>query len=347
MIRIVHYINQFFGQIGGEDKAGVSPTVVQGPVGPGLLIERLAEGKAKVVATLICGDNYFTENQEAVLTELLETIRQHNPDMVIAGPAFNAGRYGLACGALCRKVKEDLGLVAVTGMYPENPGVELYKRQIYIIETGNNAAGMAKAMPKVLDLGLKLFQGMPIGRPSEEGYIPQGKKVHILAEKRASERVIELLLKKIRGEEFQTEIPLPILDAVPPATPVPDLSKALIALVTEGGLIPRANPDRIESIKATRYGKYSVEELARLGASNFESIHRGFDNTFVNEDPNRLLPVDVLLEMEQEGLFGTLLPVYFVTTGLAMPMANAKKIGAAIAAELKALNVSGVILTGT
>ena len=38
MKRIVMYINQFFGGIGGEDKAGYEPSVEEGPVGPGNVI---------------------------------------------------------------------------------------------------------------------------------------------------------------------------------------------------------------------------------------------------------------------------------------------------------------------
>ena len=35
MISVVHYINQFFGQIGGEEKADIKPEIREGFVGPG------------------------------------------------------------------------------------------------------------------------------------------------------------------------------------------------------------------------------------------------------------------------------------------------------------------------
>ena len=35
MIRVVHYINQFFGQIGGEEMANIAPEIREGIVGPG------------------------------------------------------------------------------------------------------------------------------------------------------------------------------------------------------------------------------------------------------------------------------------------------------------------------
>ena len=36
--KIVHYLNQFFGGIGGEDKAGVQPEVREEKIGPGIAI---------------------------------------------------------------------------------------------------------------------------------------------------------------------------------------------------------------------------------------------------------------------------------------------------------------------
>ena len=51
-MRVVHYLNQFFGGLGGEDKAGAPLEVREGAVGPGLLLEQLLGGDAKVVMTL-------------------------------------------------------------------------------------------------------------------------------------------------------------------------------------------------------------------------------------------------------------------------------------------------------
>jgi glycine reductase len=347
VVRIVYFLNQFFGQIGGEEKAGIPPRIIQGPVGPGRLITKLMEGKGEVVATLICGDNYFSEKTEEALKELLKWTADLKPDLLIAGPAFNAGRYGIACGEICKRIGDKLRVPAVTGMYPENPAVGLYKKHVYIIETTQNASGMDKAISKMISLGLKLARGEPVGRALEEGCIPRGIKRNILSSKLASQRAIELLIKKIKGEPFRTEIPFPVVDAVPPALPIRDLREAKIALVTEGGLVSKGNPYQLESARATRYIKILIGDLKRLCPEDFESIHRGFDTQFVNEDPNRLVPLDVLREMKEEGLFKEIFPVLFVTTGVATPLANGKKIGEGIADELKRGEVSGAIVTAT
>ena len=347
-VRVIHYINQFFGQLGGEEKADLAPLLKQESIGPGRLLETLLGERGKVIATIICGDNYFSGNIEKAKREILNLISPHRPDLILAGPAFNAGRYGIACAEVCKVVKEELGIEAVTGMFRENPGVELCRREVYVIETGPSTRDMGEAIYKIVQLGLKLVSAQEIGRPQEECYFPRGVKKNRMSEDLGSERAICALLAKIRGEPFHTEIkPSSSFDQVQPAEPIADLSCSTIALVTEGGLFPAGNPDRIESVRATRYGRYSLQGLKRLEAGKFKSIHLGFDTTFINEDPNRIVPVDVAREMEQEGLMGKLHPYFLSTTGVATFIENATKIGKGMAEELKESGVSGVILTST
>lgn len=347
MIRIVHYLNQFFGQIGGEEKAGVSPSLTQGPVGPGILLNDLLKGEGEVVATIICGDNYFSENREEAVKVLLNLITLHKPDALIAGPAFHAGRYGLACGEICKQAKAELGIPSITGMYLENPGADLFRRDVYMIATSNNAAGMRKAMPLMVRLLLKIIRGDPVGNPSVEGYIPRGIKKNVLSEKLASQRAIEMLIRKIKSQDFQTEIDFPELDLVPPAAPIKNLGEARIALVTEGGLVPKGNPDGLQAARSTRYAKYAIADMVSISPEDFESIHRGFDMTAINENPNRLVPLDALRLIEQDAMIKEIYPEYFVTTGVATTMENGKRIGKGIAKELKDVGISGAIVIAT
>ena len=65
--------------------------------------------------------------------------------MVVAGPAFNAGRYGMACGAICQAL-EPLGIPAVTAMYKENPGLDQYRKTVLIVESSDTVSGMEDAV---------------------------------------------------------------------------------------------------------------------------------------------------------------------------------------------------------
>ena len=256
-LRVVHYVNQFFGGIGGEDKANVGPKIIDGPTGPGRAIQAALGERGQVVATVICGDNYFAENLEKACAEMIEMMRPLNPDVLIAGPAFEAGRYGVACGAICTAAKEKLGIPVVTGMYEENPGVDLYHKEVLIVRTGNSVRTMTESVGRMVALALKLAAGEPAGKPSEDGYVPRGIIVNETSENTGAERVVAMLLAKVQGSPFVSEVSQPKYEPVAPAPPIKDISRAVIALVTDGGLVPKGNPDRIESASATHFGKYS------------------------------------------------------------------------------------------
>jgi len=145
-----------------------------GSVGPGLLFQEMLGQEAEIAGTVICGDNYFNEHTEDAKETVLGMIEGYGPDLVLAGPAFNAGRYGIACGAICEAVAHRLGIPAITGMFHENAGVELYRKSVYIIETKASSAGMRDAAGRMAVLAVKLARGEPIGSPEEDGYLPRG-----------------------------------------------------------------------------------------------------------------------------------------------------------------------------
>jgi betaine reductase len=347
MIKVVHYLNQFFGGIGGEEKADLSPRVTKGAIGPGRAIQNALGKQGEVVATVICGDNYFAEDIEGASEEVWKLISPYQPDVVIAGPAFNAGRYGIACGAVCKTVQNQLHLPAVTGMYQENPGVDLYRGDVYIIQTTNSARGMGEAVTKMVQIARKLVAQEKIGRPSEEGYFAQGLLVNEISEKIGAERVIDMLLSKLRGEPFESEVPRPMYDRVKPAPPIKEMGLARIAIVTDGGLVPSGNPDKIEIRTATRFGRYNIKNVDTLNPAEYEVSHEGYDSVLIRQDPNRLVPVDVLRDLEKERRIGKLHDKFYSTTGVANIVEVMRRLGETIAKELKAEGVSGVLLTST
>ena len=150
-----------------------------------------------------------------------------------------------------------------------------------------------------------------------------------------------------KAEEVGTELPMPVFDEVAPAAPLADPAKARIALVTEGGLVPKGNPDGLESSRASKYLRLSLEGLQTLAPESFQTVHGGYNNAFVNAAPCRLLPLDVCRELVAEGVIGELADYCFTTTGNGTSYNNSKEFGKAIAAALKADNVQGVILTST
>ena len=344
--RVIHYINQFFAQIGGEEMAHVAPELRDGAVGPGAALLANWKGEAEIVKTVVCGDSYFAEHEKDAKEQILGWIRAEKPDMFIAGPAFNAGRYGYACATIALAVKEELGIPVLTGMYEENPGADL-KDRILIVATSNSAAGMRKAAPTMANLALKLMKGERLGASCEDGYMPNGVRVNFFEKERGSRRAVKMLLAKLADRPFTTEYPMPSFDRVAPNPAVKDLSKATIALCTSGGIVPKWNPDHIESSSASHYGEYCIAGVEKLTEATYETAHGGYDPVYANQDPNRVLPVDVMREFEREGKIGKLHDYFYTTVGNGTSVANAKGFASEYAQKLLKAGVNAVIMTST
>ncbi len=156
-----------------------------------------------------------------------------------------------------------------------------------------------------------------------------------------------MLLKKVRGEPFQTEWPLPKLDRVAPAPAISSISEAKVALVTEAGVVPKGNPDKIPGGWADKWARYDIKGISDLTPDKWQSVHGGFDTTKLNKDPDRVVPLDVLRDMEKEKAIGKLHDYMYVTVGNLGYVTNMKKFSGEIAKELLEAGVQGVILTGT
>ena len=319
-IRIVHYINQFFEAIGSE---------------------------AEIVRTIWCGDNLINQEQERILPGIEKLIREAKPDLVVAGPAFGAGRYGLACGMVAKLCTEKLSVPVIIGLYWENPAVEIYRKDAYIYPCSETAAGMRKDLSGFARLALKLGKNGKLDPAILDGYIPRGYRYNEYVPKNAAVRSIEMLTRRLAGETPMTEVPLRGFEKVAPAMPVVNLKGATIAIVTGGGMVPRGNPDKLKQAFADAFGTYSIEGMAELPAGDFKGIHGGFDSTWVDEDPDRVVPLDALRAMEKEGRFKKLLNEYFVLCGIGTNVAMSKKLGAEVAQQLLRREVSAAIYTST
>ena len=105
MKKIIFYANQFFGGVGGENEADFEPVIKEGPVGPALAF-KAALKDAEVTHTIICGDNFMASHKDEALKRIAAFLEGKEFDIMAAGPAFRAGRYGVCCGEICRFVHE-------------------------------------------------------------------------------------------------------------------------------------------------------------------------------------------------------------------------------------------------
>jgi betaine reductase len=208
-MKILHYLNQFFAGIGGEEKAGQDVLFIPRAVGPGAVIESTLKDRGVEYATLACGDNYFHEEEEKALSEIRAALEQFEPDFFLAGPAFNAGRYGLACAKVCSWVRDNWRIPAITGMHEDNPGTKEIGRHVFVIQTGNSAASMPDSLRRFSQLIEQLVAGneTAIENFRAEYCLPIPRRFTVRSSAPDYARAVDLLLAKLKGEAYQSEIP--------------------------------------------------------------------------------------------------------------------------------------------
>jgi glycine reductase len=240
-----------------------------------------------------------------------------------------------------------LGIPAITGMHPENPGVLSYPTELIVVPTSLTSAEMATAVATMVRLALQLGSGEALGPAQNEGYLPRGVRRVYDRQRPGYVRAIEMLQAKLKGQPFATEVPIHAPDRVAPATPLSDLSRATIAMVTTGGLVRKGNPDKQVSANATRYYRHSVAEFRSLSGTDWEAYHAGYFNHIVNSNPNYILPLNFLRDLEAEGNIGGVFEYIYALPGVSTPVAISRVMGRHIAEDLKAGKVDGCLLVAT
>lgn len=342
--KIVHYVNQFYGGIGGEDFAHTAPFKQDGSVGSGRMLEGSSGGLIKIIGTVICGDNKFVEDSSA-LDEIIEMIRSYEPDGLLAGPAFLAGRYGEACTEVCLKASVELGIPVITGLASEHPSVDRFKKEISIVKTGTNGADMKNSLPIMGRTLLKAMRGEKLTDEEKSTLFKRGLKENILKEQTAAERAIDIIIKKYNCEPYTTEVPIPVYETVKPAPANMD-EPLTVALITDGGLIRKGNPDKMPAGRPERFFKINIDGWERLSADELDANHFGYDTKYISQDPNRLVPLDVMRVYEKEGKVD-IYPFIYTTAGVGAVMENAGIMGKGIAEELINAGIRAAILTST
>lgn len=350
-IRAIYYVNQFFAGIGGEDKADIALGFSDKLLGPAKRFQELCKGSLEIVRTAVCGDNYFADHEAAVLASVLEIVKEREINFLIAGPAFGSGRYGFACTELCHFVTASMSIPCISGMHIENPGVELYQqykdKNFFVVPTSNGALGMGDALERMARLAVRIVKGKVIGSADTEGYIPRGFRLGTMAEKTGVERAVDMLLDRLGGRSFSTEIPIETVEEAPVAPPITDLQNAHLALLSTAGVVAPGNPDGFKTNGNTQWKKYSIEQLNSMTDTPWDVWHGGYNTVFMHENPNYGIPLDSVRDTQKEGMAGKLHPYFYSIPGSFGQISVMQRIGKEILNDMNNAGINGALLVST
>lgn len=353
MITVVHIVNQFFAGIGGEEKAGVGVGVGDGAVGAARGLQLQLGDRAQILRTVHYGDNYFHEHKDEALKEILDAVKAKQPRVVVAGPAFNAGRYGMSCVEICNAITKELKIPCVTAMHVENPAIGSYRDHAnpdyFCLPTAETTAGMADALKALANFAERLGSGVALGSAKQEGYLPRGIRRLEKTDRPGYERAIDMLLKKMGNQPFETEIAMEVWDDIAAAPKLDHVKDRNIAVITTSGVVPWGNPGKFRTFRNTHWEKYNIAEVKHLDAGQWEAVHGGYNTAFMNKNPHYGVPLDALRKLEEEGVIGKgkLYPAYYVIPGNQGSPAVMRRVGKEIADDLKKDNVEGVLFVST
>lgn len=353
MSTIVHVVNQFFAGLGGEEKAGMPVGVIENTAGAARGLQTHLGAQGAIVCTIYYGDNYFHEHNQEAMRAILEAVRARRPEILVAGPAFNSGRYGMSCVEVCHRVAGELQIPCVTAMHEDNPAIGAYREladaRVFCLPASETAAGMSDALKAMAKFVARLAAGAAIGPALQEGYLPRGIRRLEQTDRTGAERAIDMLLKKVNNEPFVTEIPMEAWDDIAPAPALADLKNRNIAVITTSGVVPWGNPDRFKTYRNTQWRKYNFAELKELEPGKWEAVHGGYNVAYMNKNPHYGVPLDALRSLEADGVIGAgkLYPAYYVIPGNQGSPAVMRRVGREIAADLKKDNVEGVLFVAT
>lgn len=346
--RIVLYLNQFFAGVGGEEVNDIPLDTTSEPIGPGRALQNILGDKGgTLVKTIFAGDDYFVSNENQAVEGIRAILEETKPDLVIAGPAYDAGRYGVACALVC-KAAWDQAIPAVTGMHPDNSGLSAYRESVISVPTADNPINMAGDLANMMDLGLKLLGNAPLGPADTEGYLPTGLRHSFTRDNIAATRAVDMVLSRIQEKPFVSEVPARDYDFVDSPEPIKDLTTSTIAFITTAGVVPKGNPDQQSSTIPRRILQYNIESLDSLKVEDWESVHSGFKGFIYNTvNPNYAMPLPAFRAAEKKGLVGSIHPTVFSVVGGGCPVSEARRMGSEIARELKEEGVDAAVLAST
>ena len=200
-MKIIHYINQFFAGIGGEEQADQAPFIKAELIGPAVALNAMVKPNGgEVTHTIVCGDNFMGSHTDEAVETILGFLADKEFDLFVAGPAFQAGRYGFACGTICKAVQARYHVPVLTSMHMENPGVEMFHKDMPIFIGGKSAAKMRSDVTLIANYINKDLTGKPHTGAVDEKFFPRGVRHQAwpAGEKIAARRGVEMLIKKLK-----------------------------------------------------------------------------------------------------------------------------------------------------
>lgn len=158
-MKVLMIFDQTQAGLGGKESADLPLGGKMMAIGSCNMFERqLKEVGGKIVGTLYCGNGTFMNDPETVSKKFAAMAKKIQPDVVICGPCFNYGEYGIMAAKTALTINEHTDIPAFAMMSEEcDKAIADYKDKVHILKmpkkggTGlNQALGNMVTFAKML-----------------------------------------------------------------------------------------------------------------------------------------------------------------------------------------------------
>ena len=128
MKKIILILNHVTAGMGSDEQAQLPPGGKKTALGPGETLAPLfKEKKAEIIATLYCGDRYYSSHPEEVKQKFIGFAKKFGADAILCGPAMHYPNFGEMAGGLVEAFNKE-GIPAVAKYQQVIPIVKMPKK---------------------------------------------------------------------------------------------------------------------------------------------------------------------------------------------------------------------------
>ena len=158
-IRVVHYLNQFFAQFGGEEIADIAPGFKDGPIGPGRALSKRWGRRAKSSLPAFAATTTSPNIWKKLRRNCFAKWRVSNPNCLSRDLPSKAGATASLAARFARRLRSDSEFMPWPAWMRKTPEPVSIARTSTSSTQADSVVRMPPVLQRMAALGLKLVQG--------------------------------------------------------------------------------------------------------------------------------------------------------------------------------------------
>lgn len=173
-MKVLMIFDQTQAGLGGKESTDLPLGGKMMAIGSCNMFERqVKDAGGKIVGTLYCGNKTFMDNPDLVSKKFAAMAKKIKPDVVICGPCFNYGEYGIMAAHTAQVINEHTDIPSFAIMSQEcEKAINDYKNKVHILKMPKKGGtGLNQALSNMVTFAKMLVEKQDVSAfVKEHGY---------------------------------------------------------------------------------------------------------------------------------------------------------------------------------